>query len=193
MPAELVETKEDERDHDLELALLTALMIKWYGTMLKAMHTITIRFFNLGPIPLDDPAVRQMVLKARAAAVAVDATTQRLIAKRIADGLERGLTAREIAFGADDFVGLDDLFDQTWKNRPLTIAQTELQKAQVSASVNRFRQLGRGVVTHLLISDGDYDQPCADRNGRIVPIGQEPSLNHPNCRLSVSPIISFDL
>ena len=189
LPAELVETKDDERDHDLELALLTALFIKWYGTMLKSMHILTLRFLGLMPIPLDDPSVRFAVLEARGAAVAVDATTQRLIAERIAAGLERGLTAREIALGTEDFAGIDGLFTETWAHRPEMVARTEIQKAQVKASVNRFRQLGRGAITHLLISDGDFDAACSARNGTIVPISQQPDLLHPNCRLSVSPVI----
>lgn len=189
MPANLVWTKEDERDHDLELALLTALFIKWYGTTLKAIHTITARFFNLGPVPLDDPSVRQIILNAQAAAVAVDATTQKAIAQRIAQGLERGLTARQIAYGTEDFPGIDGLFDETWKNRPLTVARTEIQKAQLEASINRFRKLGNGAVTHLLVTDGDFDAFCENRNGTIVPISNPPSMAHPNCRLAVSPIL----
>lgn len=189
----IVFQKQDEdagvRDDDLERTLLMLLFAKWYLTVQRAMHTLVVRVLNLGPIPLDDPAVRQMVLRAQASAVAVNATTQRLIAQRIADGLERGLTARQIAYGTDEFDGIDGLFDRTWKNRPLTVARTEMQRAHLAATVERFQTLGKGVVTHLLISDGDYDAYCAGRNGTAVPVSQAPDLAHPHCRLTVSPVV----
>ena len=189
MPAELKQNDDlGERDHDLEQALIIALFIKWYGTMLTAIHTISVQALGVTPVGLDDPSVRQMVLEAQGAAVAVDAATQKLIAQRIAEGLALGLTAKQIAYGTDDFAGIDGLFEETWKNRPLTVARTEMQKAMLAASINRFRQLGRGIIGHLLISDGDFDAFCAARNGTTVPISQAPSLAHPNCRLSVSPV-----
>jgi len=177
------------RDDDLELALLTAIFVLWYGATLRAVHTLVLRVLNLSTVPLDDPSVRQIVLSARAAAVAVDATTRRMVAERIHDGLMRGLTASQIAYGTPEFPGIDGLFDETWKSRPLTIARTELQKAQLQATAQRFQTLGRGVVTGLLAHDGDHDAACAARDGRIYPVSQPPSLLHPNCRLVVSPVI----
>lgn len=178
------------RDDDLELTLLTALFVLWYGATMRAIHTVVLRVLNLGSVPPDDHAVRQMVLAGRAAAVAVDATTRRLIAERIAQGLQQGLTAREIAYGTPDFPGVDGLFEDTWKSRPLTIARTELQKAQLQATTQRFQTLGRGVVTGLLAHDGDHDAACAARDGRIYPVNAPPDLLHPNCRLVLSPVIA---
>ena len=178
----------EARDDELELALLTALFIRWYTTSLRAVHTLVIRVFNLPPIPLDDPAVRKAVLAATAEAAVVDATTRRLIVDRIVQGLQRGLTPAQIAYGTPEFAGIDGLFETTWKNRPLTVAQTVIQKAVLKATIDRYRQLGKGVVTHLLIHDGDYDKFCADRNGTTVSIGNEPELAHPHCRLSVTPV-----
>jgi hypothetical protein len=178
------------RDDDLELALITALFVLWYGAMMRAVHTLALRVLNLGTVPLDDPSVRQIVLAGRAAAVAVDATTRRMIAERIAAGLQQGLTTRQIAYGTPDFPGITGLFEDTWKGRPLTVARTELQKAQLQATANRFQTVGRGVVTGLLAHDGDHDAACAARDGRIYPVGQPPDLLHPNCRLTVSPVIA---
>jgi len=187
MPAELKQN-EDARDHDLEQALLIALFIKWYGTVLTSIHTLTIRALGITPVALDDPSVRQMVLEAQAAAVAVDQATQKVISQRIADGLALGLDVNQIAHGEGDYPGIDGLFEETWKSRPETVARTEIQKAMLLASVNRFRQLGKGQVSRLLVFDGDYDDYCATRNGTIVPISAPPQMAHPNCRLSVSPL-----
>lgn len=178
------------RDDDLELRLLTAIFVLWYGATMRAVHTVVLRVLNLSQVPLDDPSVRKIVLAGRAAAVGVDATTRRMIAERIAEGLEMGLSARQIAYGTNDFPGISGLFKTTWKGRPLTVARTELQKAQLLATVQRFQTVGRGVVTGLLAHDGDHDAACAARDGRIYPLNNPPDLLHPNCRLVVSPIVA---
>jgi hypothetical protein len=175
-------------DTNYEQDALIALFILWYGAMLKAIHTITLTMLNLGPVPLDDPAVKRMILQAQASAVVVDAQTRKLIAKRIADGTSRGLTYKEIAYGTADFEGIDGLFDVTWKSRAETVARTELQRAQLRATVDRFRQLGRGAIIGVRASDGDYDAACAARDGRVYPIGSEPDLLHPNCQLTLDPV-----
>lgn len=177
------------RDNDLERALLILLFIKWYGTVLRAVHQVASAVLGLGALPLDTAAIAQQVLSAQASAVAVDAATQKLIAQRIADGLRQGLTSREIAYGTADFPGIDGLFDETWKNRPLTVARTELQKAQLEATKQRFLTLGRGRVEGWLASDGDYDDYCAGRNGVVFPLNNPPSMAHPHCRLTLSPIL----
>lgn len=178
----------DVWDSDREHEALLAIFVLWYGTMLKAVHTLTLLYLNLGPVPLDDPAVKRAILEARGAAIQVDNQTRKMIAQRIAEGAQRGLTAEEIAYGTEDFPGIEGLFTETWKSRPLTVARTELQRAQLTASVDRYRQLGKGVINALYVSDGDHDAFCAGRNGTIVPINQPPSLAHPNCRLTVSPV-----
>jgi hypothetical protein len=189
----LAGVKQDEqlgiRDDDLELELLTAAFILWYGTMLKTVHTLALTILGLDPVPLDDPAVKQIVLKARAAAVAVDATSKKLIAERIADGASRGLNPRQIAYGTPEFPGISGLFDRTWKHRPLTVAKTELQKAQLEATVQRWQSLAPGRIVGWLARDGDYDAACAARNGRTYPANDPPQLLHPHCRLNLTPII----
>ena len=177
------------RDDDLERALLILLFIKWYGTVLRAVHQVSTAVLGLGPIAVDTAAIAQQVLNAQAAAVAVDAATQKLIAERIAEGLRMGLTTREIAYGTKDFPGIDGLFEETWKNRPLTVAKTELQKAQLEATKQRFQTLGRGRVSGWLARDGDFDEYCAGRDGVVFPLNNPPSLAHPHCRLTLSPIL----
>lgn len=179
---------EAPRDDDLEKELLLAIFITWYATMAKAVHRVVLTVLGMPFAPLEPSALKQAVLAAQAEAAVVDATTRRLIVDRIIQGIDRGLTANEIAYGTDEFAGIDGLFDVTWKNRPLTVARTVLQKATLSASIERYRTLGKGKVDRLLIHDGDYDEFCAGRDGTTVPISQEPSMAHPNCRLMVTPI-----
>lgn len=175
-------------DSDLEHELLLAAFVLWYGTVLKAVHTLTITMLNLGPVPLDDPAVSRMILEARAAAVTVDLQTRKMIAQRLAEGARLGLTPYEIAYGTNDFPGIDGLFKETWKSRPLTVARTELQRAQNRATVDRFRQLGNGRISRVRAEDGDYDAACDQRNGREYPLSSAPDILHPNCTLRLIPI-----
>lgn len=185
-------TKQSEaeapRDDDLEKDALLAIFILWYGAMWKAVHKVTLTVLKMPYAPIEPSALKQAVLAAQAEAAVVDATTKRLIVQRIANGIDRGLTPYQIAYGTNDFPGIDGLFEQTWKNRPLTVARTVLQKAQLQASIERYRTLGRGRVSHLLVHDGDYDDYCATRNGTTVPIGTALDLAHPNCRLFVTPV-----
>lgn len=180
----------DVWDSDLEHELLLATFVLWYGTVLKAVHTLTVTMLNLGPVPLDDPAVSRMILEARGAAIQVDATTRKMIASRLAEGARLGLSPAQIAYGTDDFPGIDGLFRQTWKSRPMTVARTELQRAQLRATVDRFRQLGRGIISEVIAHDGDYDSACNARNGRRYPVSSPPDILHPNCTLSLSPVFS---
>src|SRR6266496_1638896 len=116
---------------------LEQLYVKRYGGMLRAGHGLITRALNVGNLPLDNIAVRHFLLEARARAVAVDAATQFAVAAMIADGKRLGLSNWEIANGTADgsYRGIEGLFTETWKNRGVTVARTELAHAQLRASV----------------------------------------------------------
>ena len=40
-----------------------------------------------------------------------------------------------------------------------------------------------------IIDGDDWDDACASRNGRIVPVSERPQLNHPNCTLVLVPVL----
>ena len=176
-------------DDDQERKLLTQLMVLMYLSMLttvQKMATLVLRL-QLIDLSVDSSAVRRFVLEAGARAVMVDATTQKMIAQTIARGQMLGLSNWEIANGSRDgsFGGIEGLFSETWKGRAEMVVRTELQKAMLEASVDRFRS--SGVVRWVRATDGDYDPACAARNGRIYPIGNPPQLLHPRCRLQITP------
>ena len=177
-------------DAELERASLTNLFFGRYGGMLRAVHGLMTKAYNRNIPPPDSVAIRHMLLEARARAVQVDATTQFAISAMIAEGNRRGLNVREIAYGTADgeFPGIEGLFEKTWKGRPETVAVTELQHAMLRSNVDRFRAMGG--VTSYRASDGDYDAPCAARNGRIYPLDSPPDMNHPRCRLTIAPVFS---
>jgi hypothetical protein len=168
---------------------LTRLYVKHYGGMLRAVHGLLTRALNRDEQPLDDVSMRHFVLEARARAVRVEAATQFAISAMIADGVRRGLTREEIANGTADFPGIEGLFTETWKNRGLTIARTELQHAMVQAAADRF-QANRDVIVGMIAHDGDTDEACAARDGRRYELNNPPSLAHPGCRLTIEPVLA---
>jgi len=176
-------------DADAERKRLLEIMVLLYLTMLTAVQRLIVLRFNLTVVDLtvDKAAISRAVMEAGARAVLVDATTQKLIAERIAQGKLLGLSPWEIANGTRDgtFKGIEGLFAETWAGRPEMVARTELQKATLDATVDRFR--ASGVVKWVRASDGDHDVACAARNGRIYPINNPPTLLHPHCRLTISP------
>ena len=184
----MARTERGEVEEESARDALMALFAARYVGMLRAVHSLLVRF-TLTPLPpLDPAAVSRMVLDAGARAVAVDATTQRAIAATIAEGTRLGLSPRQVAYGTDDFPGIEGLFEKTWKDRPLMVARTEMQTAMLKANVDRFR--ATGVVRGYRASDGDWDKACAARNGQTYPLDSPPDLLHPNCRLTIAPIFS---
>jgi hypothetical protein len=176
-------------DTDLERQQLDNLMFKRYGGMLRSVHGLVTRAFNRQQLPLDDVAMRHILLEARARTVVVEAQTQFAISAVLAEGTRLGLTRHEIAYGTADgsFRGIEGLFGQTWASRPETIARTELQQAMLRANVDRFRATGE--VEALIAHDGDLDQVCAARDGKRFELSNPPQLGHPRCTLTISPIL----
>jgi hypothetical protein len=122
--------------------------------------------------------------------VRIDETTRRAIAVTLQIGQARGYSNWELAHGVpqDNFPGIDGLFRETWQGRADMVARTELQHAQRDAAVARY--LASGLVDRVEIVDGCvWDQPCCERNGKIVPIEQAPTLNHPRCTLLLLPVL----
>ena len=186
-------------DGAFERQRLLELFAGRYAGMLAAVNALTERAVGIAPggLRLDDATVRRFILtQAVTRVVRIEATTQVALRVAIAEGQKRGLSAWEIANGTRDgsFPGIDRLFKETWRNRPATVARTELQQAQVAASIDRFQ--ASGVVTEVEARDGgttDSDGLCNARNGRRYPISNPPQVAHPNCTLVVVPIVNEDL
>jgi hypothetical protein len=121
----------------------------------------------------------------------IDQATQEAIAALLQVGQARGYAAHQIAYGVpeDDFPGIEGLFDQTWPHRAETIAFNELANAQHVSSLNRFAATGM-VGGVQLVENTDTDEPCASRNGQIVPLSSNPERLHVNCRLGLVPVLA---
>jgi hypothetical protein len=173
----------DWYDEDAEQRRLYAILAPRYRGMLAAVHDAVREAYELAAdeFRLDDAAVRRVLAEAARQVVRIDARTRATLRERLQDAQRRGLSNRETADA------IDDLFTETWKGRPDTIARTELQHAQNVAALDRYAETG--LVDRVRIIDGDQDAPCAGRNGTTVPLADRPQLAHPNCTLVVVPVL----
>jgi len=182
---------------DDERARLEAILGPYYQATLEATNRILRRTLGRRISPntlvVSDAAVVRILAEAAAQVVRIDETTRNAIRAQLQIGAQRGYSTWQVAHGvpADGYRGIDGLFQETWAGRADTVARTELQHASVVASRDRF--VASGVVDRVEIIDGDDDQPCSSRNGKIVPLEQAPSLAHPRCTLVLSPVLRQDL
>lgn len=157
----------------------------WHGLVQGALPTLTPDEFRL-----DDVATRKMLALAAERAVGLTRSDRDQLREVLREGQRRGYSDLEIADGvpADGYGGIDGLYLTTWRSRSETIARTELATAQVAASLDRYA--ATGLVSHVrLVENEDTDEPCASRNGTVVPLSEKPGLLHPNCRLGLVPVV----
>jgi hypothetical protein len=122
--------------------------------------------------------------------VAIDASTRRQLRDVLREGQQRGYSAFQVAEGvpAEGYGGLRGLYLDTWKGRAETIARTELATAANAAALDRYAATGL-VERVQIVEHADTDEPCASRNGTVVPLSEKPGLLHPNCRVGLVPIV----
>jgi hypothetical protein len=169
---------------------LLDILARTYTLMTRAVNALVRAHFDLEEFLVDDSTTRRLLHHAAARVVRIDQTTRQGIAQTLQTGQARGYSNWQLANGVpqDGFLGIDGLFKETWKNRPLVVARTELQEAQLAGALERYS--ATGLVDRLKIIDGcQWDQPCCQRNGTTVSIANPPELNHPNCTLVVVPVV----
>jgi|SRR5215831_7952864 len=179
----------DSQDEQQRLATI---LEQRYLAMLTAVHAVLIRLYGLDAnrYVISDNAVNLMLVDAAQRVARIDENTRQDIAEQLRVGQALGFSNYEMAHGRADvgYRGIEGLYEETYRSRSETIARTELQHAQNEASLNRYA--ATGMVDHVRIIDGDeWDEPCRRRNGKVVPISEHPTLNHPNCTLVVVPVL----
>jgi hypothetical protein len=184
---------EDVYDPEAEQGLLARILFPRYVRMLEAVHQLLASVFPwLTPedFRLDDPATRKHLALAAEQVVAIDASTRRQLRDVLREGQQRGYSAFQVAEGvpAEGYGGLRGLYLDTWKGRAETIARTELATAANAAALDRYAATGL-VERVQIVEHADTDEPCASRNGTVVPLSEKPGLLHPNCRVGLVPIV----
>ena len=184
---------EEVYDSEEEQGRLARILLPRYVRMLEAIHQLVASVFPwLSPdeFRLDDPATRKQLALAAEQVVGIDATTRGALRDVLREGQRRGYSAFQLAEGvpAEGFGGIKGLYLETWKGRAELIARTEMATAQNAAALDRYGATGL-IERVQLVEHDDTDEPCASRNGKVVPLSEKPGLLHPNCRLGLVPIV----
>lgn len=184
---------EDVYDPEEEQGRLARILFPRYVRMLEAIHQLVASVFPwLSPdeFRVDDPATRKQLALAAEQVVGIDATTRGALRDVLREGQRRGYSAYEVAEGvpSEGFGGIKGLYLETWKGRAELIARTEMATAQNAAALDRYGATGL-IERVQLVEHEDTDEPCAARNGKVVPLSEKPGLLHPNCRLGLVPIV----
>ena len=190
---------EDVYDSEAEAEALAAILDARYLGMLAATHEAVGS--ALAPFPgfdaeafrLDDEATRRILAESAERVVLINDATRAALREQLQEGQRRGYSAFELAYGVpnDDYRGVDHLFAVTWKGRAETVALTELAQAQAVAALDRYA--ASGVVDEVeIVEHEDTDEPCASRNGTVVPLSARPLPLHPRCRMGTIPRVRAD-
>lgn len=141
-------------------------------------RTLPPRPGQLGTV---DPSVLRAVFDEGAARVTgINETTRTGIAEIVAQGVDQGMGATELAQAIEAWSGWDEY-------RAEMIARTETATAYNSAALASYRDTG---MEYVQVLDGDGDAICAPWADVVVAIGDAPDpLGHPNCTRDILPYL----
>lgn len=132
---------------------------------------------------LDNPRLKDVLATLADRVTGMIEETRARIGDVVAEGLGAGWSI------SDYSKAITAAFDVMSKGRAATIARTETQVAYNSASLAAYHDAG---VTHAKLLDGDGDERCAARDGRIITLEEAQQISrstHPNCVLAVAPVL----
>ncbi len=139
-----------------------------------------------------NPHVRRLLAEASSTRVVkITGATRDVLRRLLADGARLGLSPFQLANGAGDFVGVRSAVEETYKNRGMAIARTEMGWGSNQGATALYRSEG---IEKVEVFDGDEpetDQPCKDANGEIWTLAQANAnpLEHPNCQRAFAPVV----
>lgn len=146
------------------------------------------RYLQVGQRPNVTELIDARVSQSARRVVQINAVTRRAIREQLRIGIERGYSRLQIAAGepADGYRGIGAVVEETYHNRPLTIARTEIATVTNRAVVEAAGLMGYARVR---VFDGDecgwlsHDDPIKP-NGQLyhVRAAYLHPIAHPNCR-----------
>lgn len=151
---------------------------------------------------LRNPAVEKTLQSAGLRVRAISDTTLAKLREALEEGQRLGLSVDQLARGTEDFRGIRDIVEETYKNRARTIARTELGEAQNTVTIGRYEE--SGLVDQVIILDNGFEdshETCTWIDGQIRPLawtradhsegpspdGVKNPLQHPNCVRTFAP------
>ncbi len=113
----------------------------------------------------------------------VSTTTREKLADLLADGVNRGLTPKQIAYGTDDFKGVEGMFEEFAGSRAMTIARTESARAQDQATLESYGQALRTELVDVIGCEDSHIMPGQEYGclSTDIPIAKASDVKfHPN-------------
>lgn len=180
---------EDEKQR-LWLALLPYLLSAIHNSASLAGEIV-----GVSDLVGQDPRIAELLKESGTRIAGIHRTTLNAVRTALADGISRGYSARQIAYGVpeDDFRGLHDTVTETYKGRALTIAQNEIANARALTSAEMYQEAG---VRMVYITDGpscgwlthNSGDSAAGSIRTLIEYRQTP-YSHPNCQRVAVPIM----
>lgn len=118
----------------------------------------------------------------------INETTRKKVQEAIIRGLEEGLSVLEVAdlIEQGGMVGDLDMSSIFGDYRAEMVARTELMDAYNGSAIASYAE---GGLTQVQAIDGDQDEECADRDGRIYDLAEADGIqDHPNGTLDWLPV-----
>ena len=194
--------KQDPTDSQLADDIIRAMSITVWeqGVLIPAWdgHTLRTIDFTVGTINgslglglnLPDPASRRILESGGTRRGLIDFTeqTRQSLLDALAEARELGGGPRDFARRIRSRVPAGPFPNAGSAYRAELIARTETAFAQNRTAIETYRA---GEFAAVLITDGDYDPPCAALNGVRVTLEEFEligELQHPNCTRSIAPL-----
>jgi HK97 family phage portal protein len=167
-------------------ARLTGLVKRFYVTILEASwETWNLELGVVKAFDLADPLVTEVLAGAGTQVKDITETTLEALRSSWKFASEQGWSVDEWVKGDPEagVRGLRDIVTEIYKDRPRTIARTELGNAQNEAAAKRYGAAGVEKVEILDNGSDDDDEECKVANGQIWSLAyfMEHTLEHPNC------------
>lgn len=138
------------------------------------------------PFHPDVPGIQEIFDRVGERIVGIDDTTRDRVQAYLDVGVENEWTPKELAkhIAADE----SGAFNAA---RAELIARTESGTVLNQAAAAGYRASGR--VKHVLVYDGDDDEPCATVNGQTWTLDEADAnpLDHPNCTRAFAPVVDL--
>ena len=133
----------------------------------------------------DTGSVVGMASVATSRAVGINDVTREALARTVSTGLARGYSGEQIARGvaADNYLGVRDIIQTTYRNRSRAIAQYETAWAQNKGAVLRYKASDVESVTVLDDESENSDEECEAYDGENWSLDEADAnpISHPYC------------
>jgi phage portal protein BeeE len=138
---------------------------------------------------VSNPQVRSLLAEASSKRVVnITDATRDVLKRLLAEGAQLGLSPFQLANGVGDFAGVRSAVEETYKNRAMAIARTEMGWGSNRGANALYRSEG---IEKVEVFDGDFDDACKEADGSTWTLAEAEAnpLEHPNCQRAFAPVV----